>query len=751
MMDGSGKPVKRAEIDEAVVRPYRYRDQAELEEVYLSGRVEEVGEGAFLNCAGLRAVLVGRQVKRVEPMAFIRIARYADIVWLGTAPYKSPLMRILPPFSEIRGLCAPFAAFPRAGEEEKLALAAGYILHPEWEELYSEDLRGEYGDYIRESLVDHLSGLREKGCIFEVLVSLWNRGFLKEKEEVRRYLAYARSCRVSGKEKTVLDRIEQEAGLAGGEEVFLSEEAEVDKRLLRLVREEIPDGALRACMEKEKIGTFPRVFYGKDGREAPPEAVKYILYRYMSQWTEGSVLPNFHFDERADRMAALLEPDSLLHVLKELGCPETEGPDGSRRVPYPRRLIPLLRYADGALTSDYVRRWKEWREYPVYGFSGYQAASVLERAILLNDSEEALIFAGWRRLLPQYARLRGQSEERLFTDLTALLERQGREELGPVLDQWRERLYEDYLTGREWEYIQWKRSCLDIPSVREITSQLIYLKNGTEAFCLADGSVNEAGEAFCLAEGAVNEAGEVFCLADGGVNEAGEAVPLGPSDRISFLHPVCLDDESYQKWKQASEACGFKPPFEQLYEIRRRYSMRDFEEWRSRYEKLCVPAERMKELARRGMELEGSFAEKVRISFHRKEILFGEAASAPAESQAGVGPRTFERELSEGAGLRQSGKDRLTDASWLTLSKMEYGTYGPRELHEAIHILDEVFCYEMLLEGRMEAGPHLGRLTEEQREAVLEASIRNGYHENVAALLAYKKKTVGEDKELRLD
>lgn len=167
-------------------------------------------------------------------------------------------------------------------------------------------------------------------------------------------------------------------------------------------------------------------------------------------------------------------------------------------------------------------------------------------------------------------------------------------------------------------------------------------------------------------------------------------------------------------FKQKLEKNGRKQCFEQLKVLPFKLDLGDWQLWNRRYDKMKIPYERLEELEQRGFQLAGSLEERIRISYYGKVLM----EAFPTE-----------------------------EAGMLKLGYLLGSNYNMREINESCSILDEIFCYEMVLSGRTDAAPYLGRFDEEQMEALLEASIENGHQENVAVLLEQTAKRKMSDRQ----
>ena len=162
-------------LSKQAIRAREYAGRTDLTEVILADAVEKVGEGAFSRCTALARVTVGRGVREIGPEAFTNLPANAGFVWLSRTLYRSPFMRILPPFSRVGWIAAPYAPFAGRPFEEQLVLALGFLLCPELEELYPEEKRSACRDFLFAELRKDPSRTGEKDCTAQVIRSLWER------------------------------------------------------------------------------------------------------------------------------------------------------------------------------------------------------------------------------------------------------------------------------------------------------------------------------------------------------------------------------------------------------------------------------------------------------------------------------------------------------------------------------------------------------------------------------------------------
>ena len=195
------------------------------------------------------------------------------------------------------------------------------------------------------------------------------------------------------------------------------------------------------------------------GLQESKEALKFILTAYISQWTYMDNRPSgFRKDENADYVAVQLDKKELLQVLKKIAYQAIENnqdilfatkeTDISMDIKHPRRMIPFLRYADDNQLKKYIERATQWTNYDVYGEEGILAKETFEQAILLNDTDTALLYAYRNNRLNEYGFLRKTKVEDLFLQVAKTLEKyELRKELEELHESYVHKLHVEYLAG----------------------------------------------------------------------------------------------------------------------------------------------------------------------------------------------------------------------------------------------------------------------------------------------------------------
>ena len=693
---------------EPEIPAYAYTGRTDIRSLTLADPVEAVGEGAFFRCTNLTEIHVGRGLRRIGAQAFSQIGPYADIVWLCRIPYRSMLTRILPPFEQIMGICAPGMPFSGRPQAEKTVLAIGMILHPEWEAAYSTSLMNEYLEYIHTVLLSDPAALTGKNCIVRVIRSLSERRSLFKLPETSflRLLSYARSLQTDVETKQLLDRLERE--ITGNS--ISGKRGEEEKKLIRKIYTLSPEKEMRALLEGAGIDSFPDVFYAarpaKDGtactgdpdegkkESAPPEILKLIESRYIGQYSSALREQSFRPDPVADGYAELLDRDSLRGALAvSAGIVPGDGESGrleEEAIRCPLRLIPLLRYADRDCLRLILLIRKQILDTGKEA-AGFDAVRIIGKAALLSEDPEAAVFAGMTGQLREYAAMHGKNEKTLFFDLFRYLEESGREELPVFAEQYGDMVYDCFLEGTGISGRTFSKERLQSPAIRRVLEGYVFFSEETGFFSLSEGAPADA---------------------------EGMPVQIGDTARIVPAAPHMMRAEEISAWQKRT---GRE---DQLYETERWIHPGSYEKWKSRYRNLRVSYDELRELAGKRMKLDGTPDSGIRISFCGKRILTAERVR----------------------GSEKASSLKLTEGTAFVLGDLEKAAWSERELREMLHRLDEAFWYHLLLAGRIPAGPYLRRLSLEEMQTVLEASLIHGHHENAAILLAsIRRIREGED------
>ena len=378
------------------------------------------------------------------------------------------------------------------------------------------------------------------------------------------------------------------------------EESRIDPRFTARIKKINAVGVLT----KSGIEALPPVML-KDGFEAPVDYLRLILAEYCRQVRTEDCLPV----PLADEAAELLNRSSLNVALRTI----YDGIVNEKQ--QLAMLLPLFRYAEGPTIRElypknHNTKWKE------------QAAN---RALLLSDTREAMLYADKQGILWKYAEMRGTDADTLRDTvlsefgfdgdgcktydlgsgtLTAMLnddltltlrdDKSGktvksvpkknadpdqyeaakadltelRKNVKRVAKNRADRLFEAFLNGREFDAGDWKAIYLTNPVLNRVARLLVWVQGETSFTLSASGTVRSDGEAY----------------------------PIGDKP-IRVAHPLELSSEDAATWQNYFLARGLKQPFQQVWE-----PVRNAEEiLPDRYDGITIPLNFFKGAEKHGL------------------------------------------------------------------------------------------------------------------------------------------------------
>ena len=140
----------------------------------------------------------------------------------------------------------------------------------------------------------------------------------------------------------------------------------------------------------------------KDGKKAPEVLFRYILASYGALFkTDCQIIPE------ADEAANLLSYDSLCSAMEVIS-------DNINGLLYPSLLPVLCRFANARQIKQLVDSWNEWGNWGRYGAKGRYVQDILNRAMLLSERREAVVWLEKKNCLKNYARIRGMKLNEVY-------------------------------------------------------------------------------------------------------------------------------------------------------------------------------------------------------------------------------------------------------------------------------------------------------------------------------------------------
>ena len=168
------------------------------------------------------------------------------------------------------------------------------------------------------------------------------------------------------------------------------------------VNKQLKKIAAGSVLMKCGLMELPPVLLAESGQPAPPEYLTLLIAEYVRQSESRYYAESiyFSFSPLADEAAKRLDKRSLMDTLQSIfrALPDEKAQ---------RLFLPVLfRYGDGPLA---VRLFQNYRLY--YCPRKLRKIIPVQNAVLLNDSQEALLLADANHKLHAYAEMRGLSED----------------------------------------------------------------------------------------------------------------------------------------------------------------------------------------------------------------------------------------------------------------------------------------------------------------------------------------------------
>ncbi len=358
---------------------------------------------------------------------------------------------------------------------------------------------------------------------------------------------------------------------------------------------------------------FPEVTLAGDGAVAPTILYKYILAVYVAQ---AKAAPALMSD--ADDAAALLEPGSLCAALEETVA----------QFPllfYPALLYPYCRYASGAMITLLLREKRNWIRA---GAKGKTASAEADKALLLSDTREAMLYMDKSGALSRYAEMRATDAETLRDTVLS----------GFDLDDNGEKVYDlgntiviarlnpdltvglyDSTTGKEVRTLpkrgedpdKYEVAAADLKDIRANVKKIAKARNNFLFAAFLDSTAFPATswKAAYLINPLLRQIasllvweqdGRTFTLAGKqSVDADGNTVALTEAS-IYLAHPMELPETVTEAWQRYFTSRGLKQYFAQVWEPVRREN----EIAPNRYEGVNIPVKFTMNASRHGIHFE---------------------------------------------------------------------------------------------------------------------------------------------------
>ncbi len=324
-----------------------------------------------------------------------------------------------------------------------------------------------------------------------------------------------------------------------------------------------------------------------------PEAVIFVINEYASQLELPTYLSLYEglyteckFSQNADRVAAALESEALQALLEKLAYPEEYNKDGF--------ILALGRYGSGAQISRMITQMKDWETWNKYAATGRRSIIIARGALMLSDTREAMLALDKSGHLDAYAKLRGLEADTLRDtvlsefgfdtegkktyalggntlqvsmdrDLKLVMFDCGagkavksvpkknadpalyeaakadivelKKNIRRVVKSRGQKLFNDFLSGREQGAVSWKTSYLGNPVLKAVAELIVWEQDGKYFTVSPTGLTDSFGQPCSLSEAAI---------------------------RVAY--PSEMDKEEVIRWQALFLTEKRKQPFEQIWE-----------------------------------------------------------------------------------------------------------------------------------------------------------------------------------------
>ena len=501
--------LKRIGLPEGIVTVGKsaFESCTALRDIHIPESSEQIDENAFRYCSSLEKLYIGGGVSKLGRNSLDSISSDAEIIM--------PLLRTdhlkksgaIRSFEDIACLFSPASSFSDADDYEKLALTCGYIMHPEFRDVFSSGQAAEYADYVNDKLADSAPLLCSRGIIIEILRSCIEQDLIHDSDSIAKLVIHARSRITSEADKKTLDRIY---------ETFCSEHityarSDRDKRLLRHLRRYGDPGSWAERIPSEIRESQRIVRYSDSEEPAPSEAAFFVLSRYMEMFRNSTGKASIHHAQDADEIAGYMNPADLT-ALCTSGFGKAEW-----FAEHPDLIFPYVRYASDDDLKELSRFAELWKDHGKYGSKGYETVKAYELAVLLSDSAEAMRLSAGSGMLQAYAAARYMSvRDLLKIGSSSVTDGQKASIVSDIARKYYLRILADeFLSGKSRSYEEWKDTFGNDPVIISMRSRLIF-------------SYTDRNASGCFT---VSGSDDAICGPDG------KTVSLSRESRIALAHP----------------------------------------------------------------------------------------------------------------------------------------------------------------------------------------------------------------------
>ena len=317
----------------------------------------------------------------------------------------------------------------------------------------------------------------------------------------------------------------------------------------------------------------------KDGTPAPESLFRFLLASYGTQTTGP-----FHFIPEADEAAALLSSETLSEALDHV----SGHLDG---MAHPSLLPLICRYGTAKQIHTLTRASQNWS---AFGSVGRKNQQLLQDAMVLSDTREAIIWLEKKHSIEPYAKVRGltakevyertlfnfgfdQAGKRMFDLGSTCIELSLGADLSLVM--WNTKTQKPVKTIPKKGVDPETQSLVanEIADIRQNLKKAVKVKNGQlfAAFLNAETiSAEQWKQSYLhnpflkkLAELVVWEQdGKTFALTDIGFIYSDEK-PYSFSDKpVKVAHPMEMQEADTTAWQKYFTTHGLKQPFQQVWE-----------------------------------------------------------------------------------------------------------------------------------------------------------------------------------------